>query len=448
MKRPTLRLNFLLRSLFKCALTVSLLFAHVSYGEAAEDTSIYKIGTAIGNVTPRTSELTTEAFFMGGYGFWKDRGAATGTHDLLTARAVCIENGETVCLAVVDSLGISGPLAQQIKQTAALRTGLPPSHILVSATHTHAAPDLLGLWGGSPEAYRSHLIDEVTGAIVSAYQGRVDSTIGFAAGTVKAHNRRDWGFTDDSLSLLVIRDPTNATLLAVIAFFAAHPVISPMENSEFSSDFVHYFREALTQQLKAPVIYFNGAIGDVNPHKDRSADYWSEAKAYGRLLAEESVMLVRESELAAVQKKVHGKIHGKVHGKVQLKNEAFSIPVTNNTLLVANLLGVVDGNISGPIWNRQALTSVNELRLGNSVSLVTIPGEAVTRLGLKIKEMMPAEMKLIIGQTDDSLGYIIPEDEWQTDRNGNYEESVSLGKEAATRMMAAIKKLLTPAGAQ
>ena len=408
----------------------------MSYGGNDGDASIYKVGTAIGNVTPPTSELTTEAFFMGGYGFWKDRGAATGTHDLLTARAICIENGETVCLAIVDSLGISGPLAQQIKQAAALRTGLPPSHILISATHTHAAPDLLGLWGGSPGAYKNHLIDEVTAAVAAAYQGRVDSTVSFSVGKVKAHNRRDWGFTDDSLSLLVIRDPTNTTLLGVVAFFAAHPVISPMENSEFSSDFVHYFREALTKQLKAPVIYFNGAIGDVNPSEDRSADYWTKARTYGRLLAEESATLITERELTAV------------HGKVHLESEKFSIPVTNTTLLVANLIGLVEGHIDGPLWNRQAITTINGVRLGESVSLVTIPGEAVTRLGLEIKELMPGELKLIVGQTDGSLGYIIPEDEWQTGRNGNYEESVSLGKEAATRMMAAIRKLLTPVGEQ
>lgn len=413
-----------------------MLFPHMSYGSNDGDASIYKVGTAIGNVTPPTSELTTEAFFMGGYGFWKDRGAATGTHDLLTARAICIENGETVCLAIVDSLGISGPLAQQIKQAAALRTGLPPSHILISATHTHAAPDLLGLWGGSPGAYKNHLIDEVTAAVAAAYQGRVDSTMSFSVGKVKAHNRRDWGFTDDSLSLLVIRDPTNTTLLGVVAFFAAHPVISPMENSEFSSDFVHYFREALTKQLKAPVIYFNGAIGDVNPSEDRSADYWTKARTYGRLLAEESATLITERELTAV------------HGKVHLKSEKFSIPVTNTTLLVANLIGLVEGHIDGPLWNRQAITTINGVRLGESVSLVTIPGEAVTRLGLEIKELMPGELKLIVGQTDGSLGYIIPEDEWQTGRNGNYEESVSLGKEAATRMMAAIRKLLTPVGEQ
>lgn len=413
-----------------------MLFPHMSYGSNDGDASIYKVGTAIGNVTPPTSELTTEAFFMGGYGFWKDRGAATGTHDLLTARAICIENGETVCLAIVDSLGISGPLAQQIKQAAALRTGLPPSHILISATHTHAAPDLLGLWGGSPGAYKNHLIDEVTAAVAAAYQGRVDSTMSFSIGKVKAHNRRDWGFTDDSLSLLVIRDPTNTTLLGVVAFFAAHPVISPMENSEFSSDFVHYFREALTKQLKAPVIYFNGAIGDVNPSEDRSADYWTKARTYGRLLAEESATLITERELTAV------------HGKVHLKSEKFSIPVTNTTLLVANLIGLVEGHIDGPLWNRQAITTINGVRLGESVSLVTIPGEAVTRLGLEIKELMPGELKLIVGQTDGSLGYIIPEDEWQTGRNGNYEESVSLGKEAATRMMAAIRKLLTPVGEQ
>jgi hypothetical protein len=43
---------------------------------------------------------------------------------------------------------------------------------------------------------------------------------------------------------------------------------------------------------------------------------------------------------------------------------------------------------------------------------------------------MQAPHKLVLGNTGDALGYFIPGDEWQTGKNNNYEESVSMGKTA------------------
>jgi hypothetical protein len=73
---------------------------------------------------------------------------------------------------------------------------------------------------------------------------------------------------------------------------------------------------------------------------------------------------------------------------------------------------------------------------------MTVPGEATTRLGLELKQMLPGDYAVIIGQTDDSLGYMIPQDEWQTNRNGNYEESVSLGKSAAPLVIEGLQNLV------
>jgi len=39
--------------------------------------------------------------------------------------------------------------------------------------------------------------------------------------------------------------------------------------------------------------------------------------------------------------------------------------------------------------------------------------------------------RLFFGLTYDTLGYLVPPDEWMTGRNNNYEESVSLGRAAA-----------------
>ena len=388
----------------------------------------FKVGTAIGSITPTTAQLLSTDYFMGGYGFWKDRGPARGTHDLLTVRTVCIEVDTAVCLVVLDSLGIPGPLATQIKQTAAIQSGVPADNILISATHTHAAPDLLGLWGGSPASYRASIIDEVAATVASAYHGRVASNLTFAEGTGKAHNRRGWEFTDDDLGLLAIHDPGDETLLGAIVFFAAHPVISPMENHELSSDFVHYLREELTTKLNAPIIYFNGAIGDVNPSEQREDDFWPAADAYGKALANQVTALIHKLE--------------PLQPTLTLDRETVRFPVENTTLNIAGLLGLLDANTKGPFWDRSIDANLNLLTIGSQLNIVTLPGEATTRLGLTLKRQLPGDYAVIIGQTEDSLGYMIPRDEWQTGRNGNYEETVSLGISSAPLVIEGLQNLV------
>jgi hypothetical protein len=73
---------------------------------------------------------------------------------------------------------------------------------------------------------------------------------------------------------------------------------------------------------------------------------------------------------------------------------------------------------------------------------VAFPGEPLTRLGLGVKEPMKAPHKLILGNTGDALGYFIPGDEWQTGKNDNYEETVSLGKTAGDNARANIVPLI------
>ncbi|MCY1012833.1 hypothetical protein OV079_46320 [Nannocystis pusilla] len=56
---------------------------------------------------------------------------------------------------------------------------------------------------------------------------------------------------------------------------------------------------------------------------------------------------------------------------------------------------------------------------------------------------MKAPHKMILGNTGDALGYFIPSDEWQTGKNDNYEETVSLGKTAGDTARDKINALVT-----
>jgi hypothetical protein len=75
-------------------------------------------------------------------GFGNDR-KATDVHDPLKVRAVVLQHGKTkIALACVDLIGFFNPNVQHVRDQLA---GF--DYVLVSSTHNHEGPDVLGLWG-------------------------------------------------------------------------------------------------------------------------------------------------------------------------------------------------------------------------------------------------------------------------------------------------------------
>jgi hypothetical protein len=99
-------------------------------------------------------------------------------------------------------------------------------------------------------------------------------------------------------------------------------------------------------------------------------------------------------------------------------------------------------------------TRVATLEMGPSASSglslrgVTVPGEAVTRLGLPLKDALGSPYRLFLGLTYDTLGYLIPGDEWMSAPGGSYEESVSLGRQAGPTVQTALLELIGQASGQ
>jgi hypothetical protein len=87
-------------------------------------------------------------------------------------------------------------------------------------------------------------------------------------------------------------------------------------------------------------------------------------------------------------------------------------------------------------------TRVSRLRIGRGLDALTAPGEVLTRLGQPLRERLTAPATMFLGLTNDSLGYFVPEDEWMTGRNEGYEETVSLGPQAAPSLEGAAMALL------
>jgi hypothetical protein len=95
-------------------------------------------------------DVTPEHFPISVNGGFADRKAASAA-DKLHARCLALDDGKTkVALCVVDSCMIPRQVGDAARAEASKTTGIPAEHILISATHTHSAPTVAGVFGSEP----------------------------------------------------------------------------------------------------------------------------------------------------------------------------------------------------------------------------------------------------------------------------------------------------------
>jgi neutral ceramidase len=128
-----------------------------------------QVGVAEADITP------PKGFLMAGY--YHER-RATGTIGPLKAKAMVFRAGkEQAALVVCDLTGIAVDLSSEVRRRASAKTGIPVGRMVVSATHSHTAPDYtrdlyehLGGKTAPPDQprYAVKLIDGIVEAITKA----------------------------------------------------------------------------------------------------------------------------------------------------------------------------------------------------------------------------------------------------------------------------------------
>lgn len=98
----------------------------------AQDTKpVFRAGAATSNITPPLGELIV--------GNWEPI-SATNIHDELHARCLVLDDGNVkLAFVLCDNVGIPVEVFDAAKQHVHDATGLPTSHMLMAATHTHSA---------------------------------------------------------------------------------------------------------------------------------------------------------------------------------------------------------------------------------------------------------------------------------------------------------------------
>jgi len=370
-------------------------------------------------------------------GFGQNR-VAQGIHDDLYIRALALTLGETrLVLAALDLLGLSRAHCLEVEQR--VNQVVPGSRVILACTHTHHAPDPIGLWGpdqttsGVDTAYIAAVKDKAVSAISAAL--RETQPAHLRAVSVRApgvaKNARDPQIVDDELTCLQLCAPDTGKILTTMLIFPCHPEALWEMNPLITSDYPYSLRREIEAVTGAPCLFFSGALGgmmtpDVKDHS------FEEAEAMGKTLAQAALKALAGAQVGAVEKLEHA-------------CREYAIPMTNPLFAMAMEAGLLADALTGA---GEIVTEANLLKIGPAW-LATVPGELLPKLGLETKARLRAAgagVPAVIGLANDELGYILPQEEFVYPENpfepgDHYEETMSIGPEAGPRLMEAMRRL-------
>jgi glutamate-1-semialdehyde aminotransferase len=221
-----------------------------------------RAGIATVDITPPVgTELSGGAF-----------GPAREVLHPLAAKVLLLEqDDQRVCLIGCDLLGFGADLAVRIRRSVSRACGTAFDAVCLTATHTHGAPGTVWLrtWGRVDPDYCDALVGKITDAAAQAADALTPARVGSAATDCPGVTVNRCGdepqATCDRLTVLRVEEADGKPLAAAVAF-ACHPV-NLHDSGQVTPDFPHYLQQELQKAVQAqiPVLYFNGASGDLNP---------------------------------------------------------------------------------------------------------------------------------------------------------------------------------------
>lgn len=110
-------------------------------------------------------------------------GPVTGVHDRIYSRALVLDDGNTrVAICVNDLCMVERSYFDRVKKIVSEKTGLPVNRMLMTSTHTHAAPRVpYGRASEQDDAYYESLIQKMAKAIITAEQNLAPAQIAWGS---------------------------------------------------------------------------------------------------------------------------------------------------------------------------------------------------------------------------------------------------------------------------
>lgn len=358
----------------------------------------------------------------------------TGVNDNLFAKVAVISDGETsMALVTLDCIGLlHSDLVKVRNEVKRRQLAIPfnPENIVISSTHTHAGPDVVGIWGedytqsGVDPEYIAFLVQKIADGIEKAAGNRKQVYAEYAEtsfGESWVANICDEEI-DRSVTSLIFREDNGDSVLS-LTNFACHPTFLDAVHSEVSADYVGAFYKTMETTLEGEHMFLQGAIGG-----------WIQPIRGGGIKEEAFKM---GDELAIATLKAIEKAKPLLGSKLYFKNKKIELEVDNMAWRQFSEIGLIDRKVTETVISEIALFSIGEAKF------VTHPGETAPIYGLQSKEILNGKPNFVLGLGQDALGYILKPEYFSdtTLPHSQYLTSMSLGKNTGPVMMETIKVL-------
>jgi putative membrane-bound dehydrogenase-like protein len=410
--------------------------------ESPESALAFRAGAASVDITPITQRSIVAGGFL--------EAQSSTIHDRLFVRSIVLDDGtSTICLTVVDTCMMTQSLIDEAKLLASKQCGIPSSHMMVSATHTHSAPAAMACLGTRlDKAYAEWLPAKIAESIVAAHAKREPARIGWNSinDWEHTHNRR-WirkpekkivdpfgnatglahmhpgyqspdvigpsGPVDPELFLISVQ-ATDGRPLAVFANYSQHYFGAQAISSDYYGLFCKYIAESLRESGdgNGPFVcaLSQGTSGDL-----MWMDYGVPAKSISMAAYAESVARVAEQSLQAIAYRDFARL-GMVERTLDLN---YRVPDSKRLEWARPIADRIENDLAKnlqEVYAKEALIlherqttqlKLQAIQIGD-VTIATLPNEVYALTGLKLKGRAPSPWHFNIELANGAEGYIPP----------------------------------------
>jgi hypothetical protein len=406
---------------------------------------------------------------------------ATAIHDDLWAVATVIRDGNhSLAVVALDAIGLFHDDVIAIRDRVGMSTAL--DYIVVTSTHTHSAPDLMGLWGrrrgssGVDPVYRALVIERAAQAVVAAAAATTPARLSLYELPLRPEglvaDSRDPRVFDSTLRVMHFASAADGSTIGSVVNWADHPETPWSANTEVTADFPGYLRDILQDGIRVDGnqvmpgwggvhLYVNGAIGGLmTTNPETAVEDPFDGQTYAAPSHDKARAVARRLGEAILSSALARPPAPEVDPRLTIVARTVELPVDNRLFRLALAVGTVDRGQPRFNWLRSEVALVT---LGDA-SVVLVPGELYPEIangGITqppgadfavapieqppLRSLMPGRVKFLFGLANDAIGYIIPKSEWD-DRppwlnNASerpYGEQVSLGPETGPAVYRAL----------
>ena len=425
-------------------LFVLLILSAVAPIIIAQEKKTFRAGAYAQDITPARFPVSVN-------GGMSDR-QATLAHDRLHARCLVLDDGTTkIAIAVCDSCMIPREVTDPAKAMAANLTNIPASRILISATHTHTAPTVAGVFQSDPDVdYQKFLAEKIAQGIATANRRLAPAKIGWAVGTdpSQVFNRR-WkvksddllanpfggidkvrmnpprahkdlqepaGPTDPAVSILSIQSAEGKPL-ALLNNYSLHYVGGyPALSADYFGAFAEKLQSLLDADMSFVGIMSNGTSGNINNVDFRVVGAKQQPGEQIRIVADsvaqaafKAYKTIKHADwapLAMAQKEIELGVRLPNRDEVARAEDILAKAAAMNKKVLQTLPEVyARETVLLAKYPAKAPVILQAIRIGE-LGIVANPCETFVEIGLEIKQKSPLRPTFTIELANGYNGYL------------------------------------------